>query len=336
MRVKNQMLIGVGISLLFLYLALRGVDMGGVLASFATLQIVYLAPMMLVFLLSFVLRALRWRYLLGPVKVISVHSLFASTMIGFMANNVLPLRAGEVVRAYALARSEHISVSSSLATLAVERLLDGIVISLFLIALLFLFPFPPWLVNFNYVLLLLYGVGVGAGAGLLWMQARTNVWERGFSYFPSLVRERIEKIVENFASGLEVLRDGKQLIWIGVLSLVHWFLIALYYFLLFQACDLSLPFLAAIVLLVVLTFGIMLPAAPGYIGNFQYFTVIALSLFSVPKDQALGLSLVAHVGQFVPVTIIGLFYIIRQSLGVAELGLSAPRAQKVSLQETGS
>jgi glycosyltransferase 2 family protein len=334
MNIRIQMIVGIGVSLLCLYLVSGGVHLQEVLSVFSKLKVPYLILMIVVFLFSFVLRAVRWQLLLAPVKTISVHSLFATTMIGFMANNVLPLRAGEVIRGYALARAESISVSSALATLVVERLLDGIVISLFLIALLVVFPFPPWLVNFNYIVLLLYSVGVGVSVGLLWMRGKAEMWEKGFLYVPVSLRDRIEKIMGNFTAGLEILKDRRRILWIGLLSIAHWLIIALYYFLLFQACDIPLSFLAAVVLLVVLTFGIMLPAAPGYIGNFQYFTVIALSLFSVPKDAALGLSLVAHAGQFIPVTVIGLIYAIRHSLALTDFKLST--FQKVSLQSTES
>jgi len=327
MNTKTQVIIGGGVSFLCLYFALRGVNLREVLSILTTVKISSVVLMTVVFIFSFVLRALRWQLLLAPVKTISVHSLFASTMIGFLANNVLPLRAGEVVRGYAIARTEKISVSSALATLVLERLLDGIVISLFMVALLVVFPFPAWLINLNYVLLAIYCTGIGVSIGLLWAKGKENLWERITRAFPTFVREKTETLMGNFASGLQILGDKRKIFWVGVLSLAHWFVIALYYWIVFQACGFSLPFLAAFVVLAVLTLGIMLPAAPGYVGNFQYFTVVALSLFSVSKEDALGLSFVAHAGQFIPVTIIGLFYVIRQGLTVSDLqGKESPAA----------
>lgn len=319
MSTKTQVIIGGGVSFLCLYLALRGVNLHEVLSIFRTVKFSFIVLMTVVFIFSFVLRALRWQLLLAPVKAISVHSLFAATMIGFLANNVLPLRAGEIIRGYALARTERISVSSALATLVLERLLDGIVISLFMAALLVVFPFPDWLVDLNYVLLAVYGVGVGVSVVLLWMKGKEQVWGQVARFFPTVVREKVEKVLGNFTSGLRILGDGRKIFWVGVLSLLHWLVIAVYYLLVFQACGFSLSFLAAFVVLAVLTLGIMLPAAPGYVGNFQYFTVVALSLFSVSKEDALGLSFVAHAGQFIPVTIIGLFYVIRQGFTFSDL-----------------
>ncbi len=319
MNVKIQVLIGGGVSFLCLYLALRGVNLSEVLSILTTVKVSSIILMTVVFVFSFVLRAMRWQLLLAPVKTISVHSLFASTMIGFLANNVLPLRAGEIVRGYAIARTEKISVSSALATLIIERLLDGIVISLFMVALLVVFPFPAWLVDLNYVVLALYYVWVGVSLGLLWAIGNEDLWERIVRLLPTFVRQKSEMIMSNLAGGFQNLVDKRKIFWVGVLSLAHWLVIALYYWIVFQACGFSLPFLAAFVVLAVLTLGIMLPAAPGYVGNFQYFTVVALSFFAVSKQDALGLSFVAHAGQFIPVTIIGLFYVIRQGLTVSDL-----------------
>jgi uncharacterized protein (TIRG00374 family) len=129
-------------------------------------------------------------------------------------------------------------------------------------------------------------------------------------------------VFRNFTAGLEVCRNGKEISASAVLSLAHWFAIAIYYYLLFLAFGFSLSFLAAIALVVIVGIGIMLPAAPGYVGNFQYFTVLGLAIFSIPPDQALAYSLVAHAGQFVPVTLVGLFYFFRQSAGLSDLRIA--------------
>jgi hypothetical protein len=322
-----HVMVGLIASLAFGHLAFRGADLRAVVSTLSTIHIYHLVPIMMILLFAFILRAIRWKYLLTPVKVIPTHSLFASTMIGFMANNLLPFRAGEIVRAYSIARSENVSVSSSLGTLIVERLLDGITISLFMIVLLPL-SLPSWLVHLNYFLLFLYSVGIGFSIWLIYTFASKDSWDGRFVNLfklPQNFHAKIEKVVFNFTDGLRILKDGKQVLWISILSLAHWSVIALYYFLLFRAFGLSLSFMAAITVLVVVTIGIMLPAAPGYVGNFQYFTVLALTFFSVPKEEALGFSLIAHAGQFIPVTAIGLLYLFRQSMGLSHLIIKEPK-----------
>jgi glycosyltransferase 2 family protein len=307
---KFRIIAGIAVSVLCLYLALRGANLAEVISVFRKVNLFYLLPMTMVLISAFVLRAVRWQYLLAPVKFIAVKDLFASTMIGFMANNVLPFRAGEFVRAYSISQRESIGVGSSLASLVIERVYDGLTVSLFLLSLLSFVPLPTWLVNFNYLLLSVYVLCGGAAFVLVWAGKRNRsgwLWQRWQGFFHGITL------------GLESCANGKQIVWSAVLSLAHWLAIALYYYLLFLACGFSLSFLSAVVLVVVVAIGIMLPAAPGSVGSFQYSTVLGLSLFAIPRAEALGYSLIAHAGQFIPVTLIGLFYFFRQSAGFTEL-----------------
>ena len=308
-RSSLRLIAGFAVSLVCMFLALRGINLSDVGSMLATTRPVYLLPAMGVLILAFIIRAIRWGVLLKPVKSVPISTLFASTMIGFMANNVLPFRAGEIVRAYSISQNENINISSSLASLVVERLFDGIAISLFMISLLWFVSMPAWLVKFNYVLVFVYILIACAAVILIWVMKGNQT--RSESKWHGMMR--------NFTAGLEVFAKRKQLAWSSFLSFGHWLLVAMYYYFLFLACGFALSFYAAVVLVAIVGIGIMLPAAPGFVGNFQYFTVLALSLFSISREDAFGYSLIAHAGQFIPVTAIGLLYFFRQSAGFAEL-----------------
>jgi uncharacterized protein (TIRG00374 family) len=211
------------------------------------------------------------------------------------------------------------------ASLVIERLFDGMSISLFFLPLLFVIPLPGWLVSFNYLLLVVYALGAGGAVFLIWVGRKQFSW---------LARRRWEGVLRNFTAGLEVCRNGKEVSASAVLSLAHWLAIAGYYYLFFLAFGFSLSFLAAVALVVIVSIGIMLPAAPGYVGNFQYFTVLGLAIFSIPQGQALAYSLVTHAGQFVPVTLVGLFYFFRQSAGFGELRVAAGKPNDKPLAES--
>jgi uncharacterized protein (TIRG00374 family) len=131
--VKRKALLGLVISAISLYLALRGIDWTAVLAALKEAQYWYILPNGACILLSLWLRAIRWRYMTDAVKPgIALHSLFASTMIGFMVNNVLPLRLGEIARPFSLSQKEDLSRSAAFATIVVERVFDAL--SLFLVS----------------------------------------------------------------------------------------------------------------------------------------------------------------------------------------------------------
>lgn len=129
---KWKLWLGIGISVLFLFLAFRKVNLHELKKALESANYIYLIPAILLTILSLWIRAFRWQYILQPVREIRVSSLFSATMIGFMANNLLPVRLGEFVRAYTIGEKERISKSSSLATIVVERIFDGITILSFL------------------------------------------------------------------------------------------------------------------------------------------------------------------------------------------------------------
>lgn len=120
-----KLLLGVAISGLLLFVALRKVDFSEFWASLQAVNGWYLLLSVVVTLVSFALRALRWQHLLSPLKAVSFRSSLQVTMIGFMANNLLPVRMGELVFAYVMGEKENISKSASLATVVLFRLCDG-------------------------------------------------------------------------------------------------------------------------------------------------------------------------------------------------------------------
>jgi len=317
MRVnKKGLLLGMVVSLLCGYLAVRGTNLSEAIASLSRVHLLSLLPATGVMLLTFLIRAYRWQILLQPVKAIPTSHLFASTMIGFMANNLLPLRAGEFVRAYAIARVADISASAAFATLVIERIFDGIALSSFLLFSLFTLSLPSWIIRVNYVFVGVYIVALVICGVLLFPGTKGKRWQ------PTWLPLRVRHALDNFVVGLDVLRNGSRLLWVSLASLVLWLVSALYYLLLFRGFGLVLSLEAAIILLGIVALGVALPAAPGFVGNYQYATVIALSLFAVPREEALGFSLFSHAAQFIPITAIGLLYLLRYNLSLSRLSAS--------------
>ncbi len=317
MRVdKKKLLLGVGVSLVCGYLAVRGINLGEAFASLSRVHLLPLLPATGVLLLTYLIRAYRWQILLQPVKAISTSHLFASTMIGFMANNLLPLRAGEFVRAYAIAQMANVSASAAFATLVIERVFDGIVLSLFLLLSLFTLSLPLWVIRANYVFVGMY-IMVLVVCGILLLPGMA-----GKTWQPTWLPLRVRHVLDNFVAGLDVLRSGSRLLWVSLASLVLWLVSAVYYLFLFQTFGLALSLQAAVILLGIVALGVALPAAPGFIGTYQYATVVGLSLFAVPQEEALGFSLFSHVAQFIPITGIGLLYLLRYNLSLSRLSTS--------------
>ena len=132
-----QFRLGVLISAVFLYFALKGLNLGEFWQSVKSANYWWIIPGVAVFFVGLWVRAWRWHYLLKPIKKIPTKVMFPITCIGYMGNNIYPARAGEVLRAVVLKRREGVPVSASLATVIVERIFDGVVM------LGFVFLNPP-------------------------------------------------------------------------------------------------------------------------------------------------------------------------------------------------
>jgi uncharacterized protein (TIRG00374 family) len=329
MRANWKTIIGILVSAAFLYLAFRKVDPQELKAAFQTADYVFAVPSMLLILASVWFRTLRWRFLLKPVKTIPLHSLFSSTMIGLMANNLLPARLGEFVRAYAIGAKERISKSTSLATIVVERIFDGFTL-LFFLAVISVFrarEFPPWLRHSAYIALAFY---ICAAVLLVLLKVRTEPALRILSKLttplPDRMRDRIIHLLHSFTEGLQILHSTTDVLISAALSLLVWLPYAVTIHLLLGSFDIVLPIQVSFLVLVAMGIGVMIPSAPGYIGTIQFVCAAVLPVFSVTRDEALSFSILYHVCTYIPVTVVGLIYLLVEGISFREMRDSVKRA----------
>lgn len=319
------MWLGVGVSLALLWFAFRGVDLRELGRSLQEIRAPWLLAVLASIGLRFWLTAVRWQVLLRPVQRIGLHRLFGVTLIGFMANNVLPARMGEFVRAYALGRVETLSAPLAFATIVLERVFDGFTLLAFLVGGLFFLRPEPWLVWSAAASLCLY-LGV-----LVVLFSLRHDWgrpliARALGWLPARVASPAGRLLGSFRLGLDVLGDGRALLAASGLSLAIWLVNVLGLEAMFRALSLALPAHAAFLVLAIVAVALVLPSTPGYVGPFQAATVVALALFAVPKTTALSLSIVYHAVNYVPITVAGLVYLWAMNLTLGELRTAGERA----------
>lgn len=336
---KLRLAIGVFLSLLFIYLSFWNPDLGalikgdaGVAEAFfgrtrisvaelgqvlAEAHYEYLFLGILLLLISLFFRAERWRILLRPVyRDIRYWPVYSAMNIGYMINNILPLRMGEILRAYFLGKAERISKSSALATIVVERVIDTMAALVLLSITIFFFPFPDWIRNGLFyiggAILLLIAFLVGLLVNTAWT---ISILRSILKPLPQKITDRIVDIVGSFSSGLEIMRSSRHyLIIVGYTALLQ----ACYIFSVFLtllAFDLispqypavqSNPLLASVVLLIIITIGIGLPSAPGAVGTFHGIVAFGVSLFGVPAEASMGMAIALHLANYIPLTSLGL------------------------------
>lgn len=319
-----QIVLGIGISLVCGYFAVRGVEWEAVWAAFQKMQFLALLPAVGCLAVMLLVRAYRWQRFVEPLQPVPFAPFLSATLIGFMANDVLPLRAGELIRVYALSRLASVRISTVLATVVLERVWDTVGVSILLVVLLLNFPIPAWLVQVNLVIF------AGSILVLVIGGRLSRRGEAGLTWLPP----RIAAIAGHFIHGFSALHSFSLVVWALVLSVVIWGSLATFYWILLRACGFSLPVSATLMVTVLTVFAAALPAAPGYVGTFQYATVLALSFFAVPKEEALSFSIVAHVAQLLPIIIAGLIELLRTRLPLWPVRTVAPEEQKLNPMDT--
>jgi len=322
-----KILLGLAVSSgLVVYLFSRA-DLSAIGARLADTHWGFLAASSALNLGSLWARSRRWGYLFPPGARPS--GLFNAVMIGYMANNLLPLRAGEVVRAYVVTRRGP-RFWTTVTTMVVERVLDGLAIGLLLASLFLLISIPrdlEWaaliFLSVDLVLLALLGVFALAPARC---QRLVRILVSGR---PALAA-RAERLLVTFDVGLAGLRAPRHVLPMIGWSCAIWGALVMSIWAGFRAARLDLPVAAAWTTLGFLGLGVSLPSSPGFVGVVQAAVVTALRLFDVPYDDALSFSLLLHVSQFVPITVWGLVLLFVEQVSLAE----AVRARSVPPETT--
>lgn len=326
--------LGIAISVFFMALLFKDMDFRQLWSVLVKVDYRYILLAVVCNFISYFLRAVRWHYLLIPEKRIPLSSLYPATIIGYMANNLLPARLGEFVRAYVLAQREGLKTAAVFASLVIDRLFDGFTVMLMLLFTLFTLKLPQGLTNAETVLktggivtFVLYA-GVIAFLFLLKHQTmRTLAWTGVMlKPFPEKLSERIIPLLGSFIGGIRMSSKGGHIAAVLISSLAVWLFCVIPVNLVLLGFGIKLPITASMFILVLLVFAVMVPASPGYIGTYHSACFMGLSAFGIEKSTALSIALVIHGIGFFPVIIAGFYHLWRNKISlntVRKAGASA-------------
>ncbi|HEX5416420.1 MAG TPA: lysylphosphatidylglycerol synthase transmembrane domain-containing protein [Chloroflexota bacterium] len=316
--------LGIIITLVFVGLLVWKIDLHEVGTALAQANYVWVIPAVCCTLTSYALRTLRWRIILRPIRPLGFRTLLPVLMIGFMANNLLPARMGELVRAYALGRKTGLSKSLGLATILLERLCDGISLIVVLGIIALFYPLPLAVREAGTIA---GGIFLAGGIGTLVLLTRQRLAIRVIGLvvrpLPKRLGEQVTAKTLAFVEGLRVLQHGKALLVIVAWSAIIWSVEATSYLLILRGVHPALssgtPLLAALMMMAVVNLGSLIPSAPGYIGAYQFFGVMALGAFGIPAGIALAVAIITQAEQWITVTGVGLGFVARESMGLGSL-----------------
>lgn len=327
-----QVPLALGVSAALLWWAFREVDFNEALGYLRSVRIPWLLAAVAVATSLFPLRLIRWRLLLRREdgRAYPWLPLWHAVAMGFAANNVLPFRAGEVVRTVAASRLTGARLSTSLASVAVERVFDALtVVGLLSLALLMPGIPPGFMVAGIPVQRVATTAGVLAAAALVaagLVVAFPLVAERVVRrLIPSdRLALRLVELIGGIRQGLDVLRSPARLAGVGFWSVVLWLMNALSFYLAFRAFDLPVGYVAALIMQGVLAFGIAVPSAPGYVGPFEAIITTVLAVYGIGPNQAVAYAVCYHLTTFVPITLLGAWSATRTGLGLSATAREAP------------
>jgi len=279
----------------------------------------------------FGLRARRWQTILEPVAPrVSMGPLWRATAIGMMVNNVVPARAGEIARAYALTREAPVPFPTALASLVVDRLFDAIVLLLLAAAALL----DPALSTSEMLAgrplssfatgagIVVFALGIALYALVFFPSRLLKLFELFARRISPQAEDRGREMLETFIRGLSVLRSPGRFVAVFGWTLAHWLLNALGFWLAFRAVGITAPMSAALLLQAFIALGTAVPALPGFFGVFEYMSVQGLAVYGVSQQHAATWAIGFHLFSFIPITLIGAYYFAR--LGVRLRDLRSP------------
>src|SRR5688572_11185486 len=320
---KWRFWLGVLISILFIWLALRGLHLNDFWGVVKQANYIWLIPGIGVYFIGVWVRAWRWHYLLRPMKHIPTSKMFPITTIGYMGNNIYPARAGEVLRAVILKRKEGVPVSASLATIIVERIFDGVVMLAFVFVnlseLAKLTGASGFVGNIQQVAII--GTGIFLGALIIFLlaamfpqvTAKFGLWfiER---LTPQRFHQRVIRMMNRFLDGLASLRSPLNVLMVFFTSIIIWLLETGKYWFVMHAFDFQVSFFALMLMNGIVNLATTIPSAPGYIGTFDAPGIAVLTAYGVSQATAAGYTLTLHVALWLPITILGAYYLAREGI----------------------
>jgi len=341
-RKRIQFIASLFVTAVCLYLAFRNVPLKQLWSELRHIRYVWLLPFVVITMVSMYLRAVRWKYLLEPIVRAPSHQIFPPLIICFALNGILPGRAGEFARAYLVSRDYKVKFSSTLATVIVERIADGVGLLVLFVIILAIVPLGEgisvqWktltidaalirtLIN---ELLIICMILLAGTILMLWEPFRKFVQAvvARMPFFPHKFKDSLNRFIETFVHGFHSLRSPRLVFWVifhtaTVWLTVGWSLSVISY----GFPNVRLNMLQGMATAIIICIAIMIPAAPGYWGLYEVGCILALQMLGVTptgaegRAAALSYSLVVHFMQMVCTILPGMWFLWRRQVGLAEL-----------------
>lgn len=336
---RGLLWLGLLVSIAFLFLALRGLHLEQIIEIVKSAKLSWLWAVAPVYFLSIWFRSLRWHYLLLPIKDIRTSEIYGMTTIGYMGNNIFPARAGELLRSIVLKHKHKIPIAAALASIIIERIIDGVVMLGFVF--FNLGELNRLTESSGFVgsirSLALWGSILFISILIVFLLAakfpgRVNraIFQIFHRILPQTWQTKVFNTTKRFFTGIEALNSTKILVNVMMISILIWLLETGVYWIVMQAFPFRVSYFALMLMNGILNLSTTLPSAPGYIGTFDAPGIALLGAYGVEKNLAAGFTLVLHAALWLPITLLGAYFFTREGLNWSdELEKARSESEKI-------
>jgi uncharacterized protein (TIRG00374 family) len=328
--------IGIIVSLVFIGLFVRSTDFGEVKRAFEEANYWWVLASLPVYFAGLWIRTVRWQYLLRPVRRVPALRLYPVVIIGLMANNLMPARTGEFVRAYVLGARERVSKSAALGTIAVDRLFDGLtLIPMMFVVALFAGRDVKFPVGFgrelsfaglSAVMTVLFGAALAVLLVLVYsVRARDGLHRLVHRLAPGKLKPRVEDVLQSFFEGLESLRNPVDLLVAWVMSGISWALEATMYYLIARGFGIDEGFQVSLLLTAAANLAIAVVASQGGVGPFELVVSKTVVAFGAAQELGSAYAIGLHAVLLFPIIALGLYLMWTMKLTFSDMLKSSDR-----------
>lgn len=301
----------------------------------------WLLPCLVFTIGALTIRAYRWKFFFTHYEKIQYNALWRSVCIGYMANNVLPFRIGEIVRAWVFGRKTDRKTSEVFGTIVLERIFDILSILILYVAFVFYFStvetinIPPWMIKGAWVMT---AIALAALGFLIALKYWTGLTRRTINIIlkplPAKTGTSVNHMIDSFVDGLWIFDSWRCIATTFGLSMIIWLILAAAYLFVFYAVGIKCTLGIALFLIVALAFAVSIPSAPGFFGTFHWVGQQVLLLMGLSGNIE-AYVLIAHLMAYIPVVILGLFYLSVENISWKELRDNAMKlASESTLQDS--
>ncbi len=317
---NKKIILGIVTSIILIWLSVRGINFQDVLNDLEEIKLSYVICFVILVILMQYLRSYRWGVILQPLEKIDQVSLFSITSVGFLAIAAIPARIGELARPYLISKRSSVKMPSALGTIIIERVLDSFTVLTIAVIVLLLTDLPSWMIESSIIFFLL---ALAMFCFILFLILRREAALKFINIIlnklPGKLANKIDELIHHFIDGLKIATNIKLLLYLLFLSILIWLVDVTAIYTLLLSFGFTLPVMASFVLMIILIVGIAIPAGPGYIGNWHYSCVLALSFFGLAKADALSFAVVYHFLSMVIVLALGVAFLPFNKFSISEM-----------------